>query len=357
MRTHYLIVSALFVLSMVFSGWAEHGVAAISDNYTLTVDVGKPPVTPNVATVKEKVTFNFSVSLYDKTNRRYIEETPPDDVKSIKYSVSTCSCGELLETSPAMVMVQNSVTSAATTQNWLYSSVSAQARFADSKKHSVTLTVEVVFTDDSSLSASKKIEVNVYEATFTVYAKSPDKIVFLHDPLTWRRIPHTVMNDPTNPNHDFIGHSFWKCEVEQSLLSSQQHKNMSGTAYGYYPRNGVPALAPTTTVLGELRSDTGNSSASKSYAITVSKAKAVLDETAELLNPPWYAPLWYNLIAAGADNCTAKAVSMCGTAGVNAPDGKGIYGIIRNETDTFGIFLPFSFPNPYHHAIQLGNAQ
>jgi hypothetical protein len=106
---------------------------------------------------------------------------------------------------------------------------------------------------------------------------------------------------------------------------------------------------------GELRNDDAHSSsANKSYKIDIDNAKNVLNDTASLLNS---SILLYNVFGVLADNCTAKCVSMCGTAGIDAPDGEGRYAIIINETDTVGIGTVFSFPNPYHHAIQLSSAQ
>ncbi|MDR3267241.1 MAG: hypothetical protein LBT24_06710 [Tannerella sp.] len=343
----FIITITLFLVCI-----ASHVNAADSDNFSLTIGKGKPAAAPSPAAVNETVTFNFAVSLFNSQNIRI--EAVPAEVKNITYTVTSCSHGQITKNVPNMV-ISTDKKSATGSARHLYSSVISVANFSQTGEHSLTLSVTVIFNDNSTLSGSLTIKVDVVNATFTAYAKGPDKIVFLTG-LLGAKIPATVMNDPANPAHDFIGHSFWKCEVDQSLLSSQSQKNLSGHKYGYYPQNPMPrSVSAIITRAGEVRNDdTHSSSASKSYQINVDNAKDVLNGTASLLNS---SVLLYNILGQGADNCTAKCVSMCGTAGTDAPGGEGRYAIIINETDTIGIGTVFSFPNPYHHAIQLGSSQ
>ncbi|MDR1479076.1 MAG: hypothetical protein LBJ00_09050 [Planctomycetaceae bacterium] len=351
-----VFVIAIAMFSVCFSSYVN---AAYRDNFNLIVGKGKPEAYPNPAAVNEKVNFNFTVSLFSQNKR--IEEVPAE-VKTIEYTVTGCEHRLIVSVNPDIMVVSSDKKSAAVTMRYLLSNIISSAKFPQAGNHSLKLSVTITFVDGSVLSGSCSINMKVVVvATLTVYAKSPDKIIFLEDILLGiaiPKVPVTVMNDPKNPNHDFIGHSFWKCEVDQSLLSSQTHKDLSGHAYGYYPKKPMPSnLTALVTRPGELRNDDGHKfSASKSYPVTVDNAETVLDETKDILDPFPLVP-FYNLLGKLADNCTAKCVSMCGVAGINAPDGKGRFGIIVNEEDSLGIGTVFKFPNPYHHAIQLRSAR
>jgi hypothetical protein len=163
-------ICTIFLGLFYFSGMLN---AADKDNFSLTVSAGKPAVTPNIASVNEYVTFIFVVSLYDSQGKR-IEEIPAE-VKQITYTINS-TVGTITNVVPNMA-ISTDKHSASKTVAQLYSGVSATAQFSQTGNHSLGLTVTVIFNDDSYLQMSYSIFINVVDATLTVYAKAPDKIV------------------------------------------------------------------------------------------------------------------------------------------------------------------------------------
>jgi hypothetical protein len=212
--------------------------AEISDEYTVRIKSGQPAVLPSVAKVNEEVQFNFSVNLCDK-NDKQVEEIPEDEISSINYMLTSYkltssspphsiydSFGAIERCHPNLTIASHKKSASKTVQEF-YQKVSATTQYPTTGEYKLSLFVTIKFSDNSTCFDIHDINVKVADAILTVYAKGPDKIVFLTGPLG-AKIPATVMIDPANPAHDFIGHSFWKCEVDQSLLSSQSQKNLSG---------------------------------------------------------------------------------------------------------------------------------
>jgi hypothetical protein len=339
----FIITITLFLVCI-----ASRVNAADSDNFTLTLSAGTPTVAPNPAAVHETATFRFTVTLHG--NGQHVEEVPPG-IKEIQYTVN-CADGIITANNPDM-LISADKHSASKTVKQLYSSVSSSTQFPQTGDFSLSLSVTVIFMDNSFLFFSQSLFVKVVSATLTVYAKKPNKIVTLYGPLG-KPIPHCV----NTGDGGVVGHSFWKCEVGNLNLGfSVEEKMISGHKYGFYPNEDIPeGLKVLKNLSGILSNDdTHESSASKSYSINIGNAHNVLGKTIDLLKSK---SLKYNLINQTAHNCTGQCVNISNNvAGCKAPEGKGLMGVVQAENDKNGIFYPFVFANPYHHTIQIQSAK
>jgi len=127
----------------------------------------------------------------------------------------------------------------------VYSSVRSVVNFSQTGEHSLTLSVTVIFNDNSTLSSSQSINVDVVDATLTVYAdppKNPSKVLFFPDAVGYTGFD--------------IGHSFWKVEIDSGLVVGTNPQvsvidsgsnvsvniNVRGKKFGFYPDGGIKAL-------------------------------------------------------------------------------------------------------------------
>ncbi|MDR2407830.1 MAG: hypothetical protein LBE13_06940 [Bacteroidales bacterium] len=319
---------------------ASHVNATDSDNFSLTVDKGKPDASPNPAAVNEAVTFRFVVSLYDSQGKR-IEEVPTE-VKQITYTVN-CDVGTITNVVPNMV-ISTDKHSASKTVRQLYSGVSATAQFPQAGNYSLGLTVTVMFNDNSTpLQKSYSIFINVVDATCTVFANRPPT-----------KILYSALGVPIRHCISTPGHSFWKIEYSAppGTLTSNE-TSVVGKPYGHYPKNTLSSGKNVINVVdGKIRDDSSHSyEESASFSITPANAKNALAETFRLCNDNG---LKYHLINTFAKNCTGQCVRVSNSfAHANSPTGVGTIGWVDNANDAEGTYDPVPFSNPYHHAEQL----
>lgn len=354
MTTRYWVIFLFTIFSLVHFSLTGQCTAAVVDRYRLEVSTGKPAASPNPAAIDESVAFSFIVALFDEQGNQ-IEEVPAE-VKSIAYNVS-CATGSIKQNQPVM-NISGDKHSASRTQRLLYASVSSTASFPTVGKHTLTLSVTVTFDNGSSIKMPCAIPVDVVTATLTVYADPPKNPV----PMA-----HILPNAIAVTGDD-IGHSFWKIEVEKknewgtdrkiNLLDANgvpgpPSQDVVGCPYGFYPvgwdKMTLALLAYDGTIGDDSRSGHLDNAASKSYSITIEKAKAVVDETVNLVSGHKY-----HLHNIGGKNCTKQCVHISNdVAGCNAPNGIGMIGWRPNENVILASPSFFPFANPYHHAIQL----
>jgi hypothetical protein len=349
-QTYLLCV--VFASQMFFAAASIN--AAQSDNITLEISASKPATSPNVAVVSELTTFNFKVTVYNTTTRA-IEAKPPN-VKEYIYSFS-CPNGTI-NSAPPTATISTDKHSASLRSATLLPNAPLSATCTTKGKFMATLNVQMIFNDNSSLSDSFSIELDIVDATVTVYAKKPDKVVTIRDPKTNEDIHYYIkMRDILTPYGDYIGHSFWRCLIDESIsnILQEKEKNISGKKFGLYPRNGldINIVKADDKVPGTVIQEKDNHvySASKSYSITVDKAKKLITKTIELNEST---TLEYNIAANnGVNNCTSLSVKMCNDAGGASPEGKGRVGFRIYRSTGNILTFPNSIPNPYSHATQL----
>ncbi|MDR0611030.1 MAG: hypothetical protein LBG58_13040, partial [Planctomycetaceae bacterium] len=279
-------------------------------------------------------------------------EEVPAEVKQITYSVN-CTVGTITNVNPNMV-ISTDKHSASKTIKQLYSAVSAIAQFPQTGNLSLGLTVTVIFNDDSYLQKSYSIFINVVSATLTVYADPPKNPV---------RMVHIDPNAICVTGND-IGHSFWKVEVEKksqwgtdkkiTLIDDngtpQAPQDVASCPYGFYPFGWNKMVLALIVYNGVIGDDSPHSvGASKSYSITITKAKAVIDETIDLATGHNY-----HLQNVGGKNCTKQCVHISNDiAGCNAPSGIGMVGWRPTANTVVAAPSFIWFANPYHHTKQL----
>jgi hypothetical protein len=324
--------------------------AAQNDNLQLEIGAGKPAASPNVAFPNEETVFNFKVWVIDSVTRK---EVTPLNIKECIYKLE-CPSGTITKTEPTMTIATDKH-SATLTDAMLYYNIKQTAKCPSKGKLKSTLNVQIVFNDNSSLSKSFSIEIDVVEATVTVYAKKPNNVVERTNNALGKIVAYY---DLSNNNTDILGHSFWKCSIDESNLTlSVEEKNIfqeiAGKKFGFYPKNDtintndVKAIVPTE---GKIVNDDAHSfSASIAYSITVDNAKKVINKTNVLLKSPYLA---YNVLIVFGENCTSQCVKMCNDdTGVTSPNGEGYIGVIRDGGKIN--VCPYTVPNPYHHANQI----
>jgi hypothetical protein len=318
--------------------------AAQNENLQLEIGAGKPAISPNVAVIDEEVAVNFKVWVIDTVTRK---EVTPLNVKQYNYKLE-CPSGTITKTVPTMTIATDKH-SATLTDTKLLPDIKQSAKFTTKGKLKSTLNVEIVFNDNSSLSKSYSIEVEIVDATVTVYAQKPDKVVERPDDTGKMVLYYVLMKDAIHQYDDPVGHSFWRCFVDDNISLTSAQKALSGKKFGLYPQH---PTGNDKDVPGIIKDDDSHSyAASRTFSITVDNAKKLIDKTISTKNLP---NLQYNIIAKSADNCTSLSVKMCNDAGGSSPDGKGVIGAILYESVPGSIMLPpSSVPNPYHHVIQI----
>jgi hypothetical protein len=328
---------------------ASHVNAADSDNFSLTVGKGEPEVAPNPAAVNEAVTFRFTVSLFDSQGKR-LEEVPTE-VKTIQYTITSCNHGLIISTSPNMPISPDKKSATGTARH-LYSSITSNTKFSQTGNHSLTLTVTVIFNDDSTLSSSHSINVNVVDATFTIYA-----------------CPPSVRKKIALVRHFYgdVGHSFWKIAIDSNVLLPNENPDLpsfpgnkiANHNVGFYPAPGMKThlIDYVTPVDGIVRPDDSHTwYSSKSYSITPSNAKTAIAKVVAVNSDK------YSVIVAGGKNCTSQSSVIAGVAGCNPPNGNGLVwyhaiNIIPDDPGSpngiYGPGVPWTCPNPYTHAVKI----
>jgi hypothetical protein len=331
---------------------ASHVNAADSDNFSLTVGKGKPDATPNPAAVNEEVTFRFTVSLFDSQNKR-LEEIPAE-IKTITYTVTSCAHGLIISTSPNLSLSSDKKSATGTARH-LYSSITSTTRYSQVGHHSLSLNVTVIFNDDSTLSASLSIDVNVIDATFTIYA-----------------CPPPVRKKIAGIRHFYgeVGHSFWKIAIDTNALLPNENPDLpsflgnkiANHKVGFYPVPGMKThlinyLTPVDGMVGP--DDSHSWYSSKGYSVLPSKAKNAIAKVVAVNSNK------YSVIVAGGQNCTSQSSVIAGVAGCNPPSGNGViwFHAIRITPDDpsdpdnpHGIYGPgilWKCPNPYTHAVKI----
>ncbi|MDR0610643.1 MAG: hypothetical protein LBG58_11070 [Planctomycetaceae bacterium] len=345
-----VFIIAITILSVCI---ASHVNAADSDNFSLTVDEGKPAANPDPAAVNEAVTFRFTVSLFDSQGKR-LEEVPAE-VKTIQYTITSCNHGLIISTSPNMSLSSDKKSATGTARH-LYSSITSNTKFSQTGNHSLTLSVTVIFNDDSTLSSSHSINVDVVDATFSVYACPP--------PLRKKTI--------IGVRHFYgeVGHSFWKIAIDTNLLLPDEnldlpnHPNIkiANHAEGFYPQAGMKnhLIDYVTPVNGTVGLDDGHAwYSSISSQITPSNAKNAIAKVVAVNSNQ------YSVITIGGKNCTSQSSVIAGVAGCNPPNGNGLvhYHAFRisptdptDPSDPNGLYGPgikWRCANPYTHAVQI----
>jgi hypothetical protein len=322
--------------------------AAQNDKLQLEIGVGKPAASPNVAVINEELVINFKVWVIDTETRK---EVMPLNIKQCVYKLE-CPSGVITKVEPTMTIATDKH-SATLTDTKLHPDIKQSAKCATKGKLKSTLNVKIIFNDNSFLSKNYAIEIDITDATVTVYAKKPDKIVMMKN-NTGKFVPCYVMNDPGNPLHDPVGHSFWRTQVDENIPTySVTEKDISGEKYGFYPKNPLATILDLIfPVQGEIKNDnTHEYDASKSYSVTVENAKNVISKTDEKKKDN---NLKYQIICILGENCTSVSVDMCNKeGGGTSPDGKGEIGVVIDEHSTLSPVFLQSIPNPYHHAVQL----
>ncbi|MDR1485473.1 MAG: hypothetical protein LBT09_11700, partial [Planctomycetaceae bacterium] len=201
--------------------------AAQNDNLQLEIGAGKPAASPNIAVPNEETVLNFNVWVIDSVTRK---EVTPLNIKHCIYKLE-CPIGTITKTEPTMTIAADKH-SATLTSAILYADIKQTTKCLTKGKLKSTLNVKIVFNDNSSLTKSFSIEIDVVDATVTVYAKKPDKVVPRTN-VKGKTIMCYVLNDPTNPLHDSVGHSFWSCQIDKlNTTYTDGQKNLSGKKYG-----------------------------------------------------------------------------------------------------------------------------
>jgi hypothetical protein len=334
----------VFAVLMLQLFYIAHINAAQKDNLQLEIGAGKPAVSPNIAVVNEEVAVNFKVWVIDTVTKK---EVTPLNVKQYKYKLE-CPSGTIIDTVPTMTITTDEH-AAILTDTKLHPDIKQFAEFATKGKFKSTLNVGIVFNDNSSLSKSFSIEIEITDATVTVYAKKPDKVVPRKN-SQGKSIMCYVWKD--DPDYDFAGHSFWSCQIDtRSPSYTDDEKDLSGEKYGLYPKD-LTLLNLLSVIPGEIKFDYGHEySASKTYSITIEKAKNLINKTIEKKK---LATIKYCFLNNLADNCTSLSVKMCNVeAGCSSPDGIGRIGFVTSETAPLLFGIDISVCNPYSHAVQL----
>jgi hypothetical protein len=341
------LINVVFALQIFF---VVNVNAAQNAYLQLEIGAGKPIASPNIAVVKEKTDINFKVWITDTVTKK---EVMPLNVKQCIYKFTSPE-GLIDKTAPVTNAISSDKHSAELNVANFIADVKVTASRLTKGKLAVTLEAKVIFNDNSSLTKSYTINIDVVEATVTVYAKKPDMVIERQD-NNGNKVSLYICNDNSgNPYPDSIGHSFWQCSIDEtnSTYTSEQ-KNLSGKKFGLYPKNNqLKIFNLFSDVAGQILSDDSHLySAGRTYHITVDKAKKLIDKT---ISQKKLATLKYNLIAQSADNCTSLCVKMCNDAGGVSPDGKGLIGILRDENVTGCRSISDQpIPNPYHHAVQI----
>jgi len=348
----------LMCLSLTYT-WSDGTVHAddMANKYALAVMGGKIPASPNPAVVREKVTFNFALALYNEADGRV--EMKPAELKSVYYEIKSeeaileVTQGFIVQDSDTQLIPGNRRKATKNTEEdvALLSNVVVASSFSTVGRHYMRLAVTVTFKDDSTLEEEHEIGVNVVTANLTVYAAPPTR----ESQWRYRGVDYMYIGGD-------YGHSFWSVSVDPDAGNLGAVASLNGAKCGFYPRDGksmVTVLEPMFrgfAVPGSIGNDETHSySAARSYEITFQKAKATLEKVAEQAASN---NLRYNFIAkANAENCTMKCNTVANTyAGVGAPTGEGK--VAWKLTDATSMrTIAITIPNPYHHAKQLAENQ
>jgi hypothetical protein len=199
------------------------GTGATLDGYTIRVNKGAPPAVPDILAKGETGTFHFTVSL--SHNGVHVEALPSG--MSLVYRMTSPDGTVITKVLPGTYVfppanVQNMKAKVISSGN-VDSSVSAEVDFLNLVgKQTVSLQVTLIRNSDSNgVADSESIEIDIVEATLTVYAAPPKNPV---------KMLHVSPNAVCFTGND-IGHSFWKVEVEKKLVGkriSKSHSTMMG---------------------------------------------------------------------------------------------------------------------------------
>ncbi|MDR1925681.1 MAG: hypothetical protein LBQ66_15030 [Planctomycetaceae bacterium] len=322
--------------------------AAQNDNLRLEVLASKPAALPNIGVVSELITFNFDVRLRNTTTDQ-IELTP----KNVKEFIYVFSCPDgIIDSVPraATATLSADKQTANIKSKLLLQNLYLSAARKSKGKLTTTLNVKMIFNDNSSLSNSFAITVDIVDAAITVYAKQPDRVLIIKNGKD-ENLTCFLLDDPANPNHDAVGHSFWRCRINpQNTAFTIADINVASNNYGFSPIESIAGIRVLMTVRGRLLFDNNHPySASKTYALTVEQAKKIIQNTRNLYNSR---DLKYNILSEkGGENCTRTSVKICNeVTGGNSPQGEGKFSVI---IDGKNYTYPKPVPNPYHHTTQI----